>query len=776
MAEKKPIEAGIISRIAGAVKGALAAFSGSGEISENQYDSGIFGPNRPLDVMVPKQDEAQIVGRRFDYQVGTNRVITPRSDEGVSFSQLRFLADSCDVLRLVIETRKDQMAKLKWAITPIDDTKDPDARCKEIQDFLQFPDREHDWDTWLRMLLEDMFVIDAPTLYVRRTVGGQLYALEPISGDTIKRLLDMQGRTPIPPNHAYQQIIKGIVASDYTTEEMIYRPRNARTHKVYGFSPVEQILITVNTALRRSVHKLQFYTEGNIPEAIVGTPDTWNPDQIRQFQELWDSLNEGNTAERRHMKFVPGKLDIHMIKEDVLKDAFDEWLARIVCFCFSIEPTAFVQHMNRATAETAREAALTEGLAPIMQWVVNLINYIIRFVFGYTDLQFSWADEKVQDPLQRANVHKIYLDGGVITPDEVRGDLGLEPLTDEQLERISAAKQPPPVALVPSLEVGQEGAPGAAPTEDGKPPANAPPKPAAKPAAGKQDEKGEVAKAKKSKPGPIDPDRASIVKIQNRIADFWTDYLAKKSKQVAGQVAAELKKADEGEDLTEEQKAANKKKAQQIASDLDINFDDSIDSMTALLAVAANDGAEAAYDELSMDAEEVPSIADWAQDRAAEMVGKKWVNGELVDNPDAQWVITDSTRDMLKGIIASSIDEGATTDELADNLAESFGFSPERAQAIARTETRRADSAGQVAAYKESGVVQKKAWSTAQDDKVSDECLKNEAAGAIPLDDDFPSGEQAPPAHPACRCSVVAVLDQGTKDQDQEASDEGEEQ
>lgn len=749
MAEKKPIEQGILSRIAGAVKGAMAGFAG--EVPEDKYDSGWMGPSRPLDVMVPAAQEPEVVGRQFDYQVGTNRVITPRSTEAVSFAQLRALADSCDILRLVIETRKDQMAKLRWHVTPKDPNAEPDARCAMVENFLQFPDKEHDWDTWLRMLLEDLFVIDAPTVYIRKTVGGQLYALEPVSGDTIKRLLDMQGRTPMPPNHAYQQIIKGIVASEYTTEEMVYRPRNVRSHKAYGYSPVEQVIITVNTALRRAVHQLQYYTEGNVPEAIVGTPESWNPDQIEQFQNLWDSLMEGNTAERRHMKFVPGKLDIVMTKEQVLKDAFDEWLARVVCFAFSIEPTAFVQHMNRATAETAREAALTEGLAPIMQWVVNLMNYLIRFVFKYDDLQFSWADEKVQDPMQRAQVHKIYLDAAVITPDEVRDDLGMEPLTDEQLERIAAAKQPPPLPVVPSLEVGEDGqpAPGAAPPEPGA----KPPKPAAK-----ADEEGKVAKAKKSVPGPIDRDRASIVKIEKKIAKFWTDYLAKKSKQVAGQIVAELKKVDDSEDLTDEEKAANRKKAAQIASDLDINFDDSVPGMTALLGVAGNDGAAAAYDQLGMDAEEVPSVADWASDRAAEMVGKKWVDGELVDNPNAEWAITEGTREMLQSVIASSIDEGATMDELADNLADSFGFSPERAEMIARTETAMADSAGQMAAYKESGVVQGKQWTTSQDDLVSEECNANEAAGVIPLDDLFPSGDDAPPAHPNCRCAIVAVL------------------
>ena len=62
----------------------------------------------------------------------------------------------------------------------------------------RMPDKEHTWDEWLRMLLEDLFVIDAPTLYPLKTKGGDVapsgnitdwYGFEPIDGATIKRFI-----------------------------------------------------------------------------------------------------------------------------------------------------------------------------------------------------------------------------------------------------------------------------------------------------------------------------------------------------------------------------------------------------------------------------------------------------------------------------------------------------------------------------------------------------------------------------------------------------------
>jgi hypothetical protein len=268
-------------------------------------------------------------------------------------------------------------------------------------------------------------VLDAPTLYLRRTVGGQPYALEVIDGATIKRVLDERGRTPLPPSVAYQQVLKGLPAVDYAADELLYLPRNPRPHKIYGMGPVEQIVMTVNIALRKQVSVLNYYTEGNTPEALIGVPNDWTPDQISQFQAYWDSLLEGNLAARRHTKFVPGDLKYQPLREPVLKDDFDEWLARVVCFAFSLPPTAFVKQTNRATAETQQETATTEGLVPLQRWVKELLDRLLADYFGEPEIEFQWATTPSLDPLVQAQVNQIYLAAGVKSVAEVRDELGL---------------------------------------------------------------------------------------------------------------------------------------------------------------------------------------------------------------------------------------------------------------------------------------------------------------------------------------------------------------
>lgn len=73
-----------------------------------------------------------------------------------------------------------------------------------------------------------------------------------------------------------------------------------------------------------------------------------------------------------------------------------------------------------------------------------------------------------------------------------------------------------------------------------------------------------------------------------------------------------------------------------------------------------------------------------------------------------------------------------------------------RSKTIAQTEMRRSVESAQLEAEKEMGAKEKQ-WGTSGDNRVSDVCVNNKAAGWIKIDDRFPSGHQTPAAHPNCR-------------------------
>lgn len=685
-----------------------------------------FGPSQPLEPVAPKE---QTSGRQFDYATSFNVNSRPRQGEALTYDHLRAFADNYDLLRIIIETRKDQMAKLPWVIrlkdkpnTDADEALVHDARCEELTNFFAFPDKEHSWDAWLRMLLEDLLVIDAPVVYTRRTRGGEVYAVEPIDGATIKRVLDIYGRTPLPPEAAYQQILKGLPAVNYTRDELIYLPRNPRTHKVYGFSPVEQIVTTINIALRRQAHQLGFYTDGSTPDLIFQVPAEWTPEQIKRFEDYWNSLLSGNIHERRKTRFVPQGVTPFDTKDKAMKDEYDEWIARIVCFAFSISPQAFVKEMNRATAQTAQEAALAEGLAPLMLWVKSLMDRIIQQVFGYLDIEFKWDTEESAKPKEQAEIDKIYVDAKVLHPDEVRAErFNMQPMDPALRSSLN------PAPLLPQPQQVDE----SKPTDEAK---------------------EKFAKSKKYV-APIDREREKVEQVREQLKQQIHQFFQEQAKDVAIQVVTA--KDQLGKSI--------KDNVSNILDGLSFGAWSGIaawiSDLTSQLAV---DGVEVALTQINAELEKKAlNLANeqaikFAEDRAAELVGMIWRNGVLVENPSPIFSITESTREMLRATITQALEEGWSNDKLADEIGNSHAFSEDRAEMIARTETAIADVQGNMIAYKAAGV-ESKEWMAAPD--CCDACQELDGK-IIPINESFVAGSyfKDAPLHPHCRCDTLPVV------------------
>ena len=392
-----------------------------------------FSPGEPT---IPAFREAL---RLWDFPVGINTVYEPRTDEPISFTELRALADRHDITRLAIETRKDQLEKLDWTIKPrVTRRSDGEARARaaQVAEFCRRPDGATPFATWLRALLEDVLVLDAPAIELRRNRGGGIIGLDIVDGATIKLLFDATGRVPTPPAPAYEQIIQSRPWKLLTRDYLLYLPRNPRPHKAYGFSPVEQIVMTVNIALRRQVMQLQHFTTGNVPPGLLTAPEGWNAEQIRQFQEWFDSVLAGNTGARTRLVWAPSGTAYQACTEAPYKDEFDEWLARIVCYAFSLPPTAFMRQVNRATAETAHSAALAEGLEPLKNWVKRLIDHVIQDRMAYADLEFAWVDPRPVQPIEQAKVLDTYVRRGIYTVNEARDILGFGPIAGGEQARV----------------------------------------------------------------------------------------------------------------------------------------------------------------------------------------------------------------------------------------------------------------------------------------------------------------------------------------------------
>lgn len=129
--------------------------------------------------------------------------------------------------------------------------------------------------------------------------------------------------------------------------------------------------------------------------------------------------------------------------------------------------------------------------------------------------------------------------------------------------------------------------------------------------------------------------------------------------------------------------------------------------------------------------------------------------------------IDETTRGYIKTQVQRALEEGwsynRTAKAITDRYKDFAIGKPQlhiqsRAHLVAVTEVGNAYEEGgwQVAQYLQSqGLAMEKYWSNVGDDKVSDGCLENTAAGWIPLNDPFPSDDMKPLRFPGCRCGAL---------------------
>ena len=117
--------------------------------------------------------------------------------------------------------------------------------------------------------------------------------------------------------------------------------------------------------------------------------------------------------------------------------------------------------------------------------------------------------------------------------------------------------------------------------------------------------------------------------------------------------------------------------------------------------------------------------------------------------------LNDETRAQIQEVIENAIKEKRGIDGLSRDLRQVFDdMSMNRSQVIARTETCDALESAFMDRSRDLGVTGKE-WIVTDP---CDICQANGDAGAIGINETFPSGDMRPPQHPNCRCALAPVM------------------
>lgn len=209
-----------------------------------------------------------------------------------------------------------------------------------------------------------------------------------------------------------------------------------------------------------------------------------------------------------------------------------------------------------------------------------------------------------------------------------------------------------------------------------------------------------------------------------------------------------------GETVTEALRELTPSQVNLLLAILNTNEKDWAGSLAKILADAFRVGAQRMRTEVEVD---ISFNLDTTEIR------------QLIDTTAADLVsnINRTTRDRIRNIISEGIKDSQSYSAIAKRLRDTFeGFgapSPlrhirDRAELIAVTEIGNAYMQAQLQQGRriiQKGIQLQKGWLTVGDDRVEEDCLRNQQAGWIDFDATFPTGHQAPLEHPGCRCSMT---------------------
>lgn len=427
-----------------------------------------FPPAMPLIPALINQprEDGRADPRRWEYPVAWNLQLVEQRT--IPFRVLREIADQADIVRKNIEVVKGAITGQDWDISICEDAvthvmseqgvgavkaaqimrekyRDDIARAKA---FWKSPDRINgmSFHEWLGMLLEEVLVIDALSIYPNKTVDSKhLWSLEILDGATIKPLLDARGSRPLPPQPAFQQILWGFPRGEFTAapesdgeftaDDLVYAPRTRRPFSPYGLSPVERCLSLVDLYLKRLHWYRTEFTDGVMPDLFMKSDMEFgaNPELLRGYEQVFNDALAGNLEARRRMRLLPNGFDpvVPRVAEAKYSNLFDEYLVKSICGHFGVLPSqiGFTPQSGLGGAghqEGEANSAETLGMRPLMLWVIDLLNQLSqRFLGTPDDLTFVFADGTEDDASSMAQRRQIELFSGQKTWNEVRTEMGM---------------------------------------------------------------------------------------------------------------------------------------------------------------------------------------------------------------------------------------------------------------------------------------------------------------------------------------------------------------
>lgn len=344
----------------------------------------------------------------------------------------------------------DEIASLDWDIVPKEEFKFDwvSDKIKEVKEFLKVPNKNNEpFSHLIKALLKDILEIDAGVIVKVFDINSYDFDnIEPKSGAPILKPKGQRNMTELYVRdgasflkeidkfgfeQGYWQYSYQIPAHPmwFNRDEIVYVSEHNRSMSCYGYARTQSILDIVKSLHYSTLYNKRFFEETPIPDGAISLMDT-NEVEMKDFMNYWNN----------EFKAQPHKVAI--LNKDLKWQPFavsqrelefldtQKWYFNIVISAFGLTPSelGITDDLNRATSATQAELVKRKGIRPFLKMLESYINEGILTEWDYEGIEFQFIYDDPAEKSARLENWNLELTMGVKTINEVRNEMGLEPI------------------------------------------------------------------------------------------------------------------------------------------------------------------------------------------------------------------------------------------------------------------------------------------------------------------------------------------------------------
>ena len=324
-----------------------------------------------------------------------------------------------------------------------------------VVELLHCPNDRMNWTDFSAFIQSYLGLIGNAYVLIERDKAGMPVALWPLLSENVSCVVKDNGL-------GYGEIVSykysnNLNDSGRTTEQVTiikpedmlhfvnYQPGNT----LYGKGELEAAIACAEREFYYDQYENYINRNNARPDFLVSYKNGMTASQQKEIQRLWykqygTPMNAGKPmitngdVDVKQLNFSPRDMQYQMGRTEVRRE---------VCAVYGV-PNALVDinNANLASSKSAMDHYRQYTILPKLQKYLEKLNQ--QLVEKYDENLFVWYDGDMvtsEDPLERANIDKIYMDLGVYGATYVRERIGIEEVQEdaERAESKPAPGQPP---------------------------------------------------------------------------------------------------------------------------------------------------------------------------------------------------------------------------------------------------------------------------------------------------------------------------------------------